>query len=354
MNKRAAVIATSRDTRGGISSVLRMHESMPYWKKWQCSWIETHIDGAIWKKLFMAFTGFVKFISSLSKVHIYHIHLSEPVSAFRKLPYVYIASLLNKRVVVHFHSFSVETTVQGKYRYIYRYIFSSADAVIVLSEFWRDKLTEFLGSGAEDKIHVVYNPCVPNSLSIDENNSRSDPSSRYILYAGTLNARKGYADLIVAFSNISRFFPDLKLKFLGNGDIEIALDLVKKLGIKDKVDFLGWKVGAEKDAVFNSATVFCLPSYAEGLPMAVLDAWSFSLPVICTPVGGLVDFIEDGENCMVFDPGDVEGLTLKLKEVLSDENLKIRLSEAGVVLSKDVFSTTEISNRIDRLYLGLM
>ena len=77
--------------------------------------------------------------------------------------------------------------------------------------------------------------------------------------------------------------------------------LAESLGVADRVDFLGWVAGANKDRAFRQVSIFCLPSYAEGFPMAVLDAWAYALPVAATPVGGLPDIVSDGEDLMLFN-----------------------------------------------------
>lgn len=77
--------------------------------------------------------------------------------------------------------------------------------------------------------------------------------------------------------------------------------------------FLGWVSGEAKDNAFKEAMIFCLPSYAEGFPMSVLDAWSYGLPVITTPVGGIPDVAQDGVNMLLFNPGDIDMLAKQMK-----------------------------------------
>ncbi|MCD8235983.1 MAG: glycosyltransferase family 4 protein [Prevotellaceae bacterium] len=130
-----------------------------------------------------------------------------------------------------------------------------------------------------DNIKVIYNPCTVEPLK------NTYIKQNVILFAGSVNCRKGYSDLIKAFGRIAHSHPQWELHIAGNGEIEQGKALAKKLNIEEQVKFLGWVDGEDKDREFYQSSIFCLPSYAEGFPMAVLDAWAYELPVITTPVG---------------------------------------------------------------------
>lgn len=117
------VIATSRKTRGGITSVVKAYENSPLWAKFHCKWIETHRDGGAFTKLSYLLKGFLQFLLCVPFYDIIHIHTSEPPSALRKVLFMVVSKLLGKKVIVHFHSFSVDTTIKSKYQWVYRYIF---------------------------------------------------------------------------------------------------------------------------------------------------------------------------------------------------------------------------------------
>lgn len=237
-----------------------------------------------------------------------HFHFSEPVSVLRKLPFMLWARMWKKKAIAHFHAFSPDTTIHSRFRWAYQYMFGKADIVITLSEYWQREVVDEFGLG-EDKVRVVYNPCTAQledrkrDAHLYADSDVSMPCKYRILYAGTVNARKGYEDMIRAFAKIAGRHKDWMIVFAGNGEIERGADLAKELGISGQVLFLGWVSGEDKVRVFCESTVFCLPSYAEGFPMAVLDAWSYGLPVITTPVGGIPDVADDGNNLLLFNPG---------------------------------------------------
>ena len=353
--KKVLVVATSRKTRGGITSVVLAHEQGQQWKDFHCKWIETHRDKNKGLKLFFFIKAFFQFLFLFPFYDIVHIHLSEPPSAIRKLPFMWLAILFGKKTIVHFHSFSVETTIESRWKWVYQYHFGKADVVITLSEYRRKQVTDFLNDQT-GKVRIFYNPC-PNIERAKENgcidSETKMPKQHIILYAGTVTPRKGYADLIKAFAKIAKNHQDWIIAFAGNGEIENGKLLAKDLGISSQTKFLGWCSGADKDRIFREAEIFCLPSYAEGFPMAVLDAWAYGLPVITTPVGGIPDVAKDGENLLLFDPGDIESLSKCLDRIITDVSLRNTIANASLHFAANEFNATTINNSIGLIYKEL-
>ncbi len=345
MFPKVLVVATSRKTCGGITSVVKAHEMGRQWNLYGCKWVETSIDTNNVMKILYFMKSLIQYCFYLPRCQIVHIHLSEPVSALRKMPYFTIAKILQKRTIIHFHSFSPETTISGKHSKIYKYLFSNADCVIVLSELWKKYVNDKFGLG--NKVQVIYNPCIANI------STKEYPKKKQILYAGTLNQRKGYADLLKAFSLIAGTFQDWKIVFAGNGEINEAMNIAKQQNISQQVLFAGWVTGDEKDKIFKESTIFCLPSYAEGFPMAVLDAWAYGLPVITTPVGGIPDVAIEDQNMLLFNPGDINKLANQISRLITDGELLKTLIAASKYLANTKFNITTINSEIEYIYKKL-
>jgi glycosyltransferase involved in cell wall biosynthesis len=335
------VVSTSKNTRGGITSVVNAHTKMEYWKKWDCEWIETHIDRGIIEKVNYAIRAYAKYIKKIPHAELVHIHFSNQISALRKYPFFLTAKIFGKKVITHFHAFSSEDSYGGKYKQIYKDIFRRSDTVIVLSKFWADEVKSVCN---EAKTKIVYNPILNNVVGEYEKKENS------VLFAGTLNKRKGYDVLIKGFSRISKEYDNWHLIFAGNGEIEKAEEIAEKYSVKDKIRFLGWIEGKEKEKIFKTSSVFCLPSYAEGFPMAVLDAISYKLPVITTPVGGITDIFTDNVDLMLFSPGNDHDLSEKLRRIIADEEYRKIISENGYKKVIKLFSPEIISEVMDKLY----
>lgn len=344
--KKVLVVATSRATRGGITSIIRDYESTFIWSKWHCFWIETHIDRSLFKKACYFIKSLFLFAVKVRRYDLIHVHLSEPVSAIRKTIFVLVAKILQKKVILHLNAFSPITTFKDN-RFLYSWLFSKADSIVLVSEQWRVWLNDYI-QGFDHKVTVIYNP---SKLVVNNN---SIPKKNIILYAGTLNKRKGYSDLLKAFSLISKEHPTWKLSFAGNGEIDKATSLAKTLDVLDRVIFHGWIDGQRKSDAFLEATIFCLPSYAEGFPLAVLDAMAYGLPIITTPVGGILDILEHEKNSMIFTPGDVETLAVLLDQLITNEELRSSLSNESRKLNETIFSSHTIASQVDSLYCLLL
>nr|WP_315199408.1 glycosyltransferase family 4 protein [uncultured Flavobacterium sp.] len=343
-NKHVLVVATSSKTRGGITAVINSYKTTKFWSDFNCVWIETHIDKTSIAKILIFLHSLLKFILFLPKASLVHVHLSAPMSAIRKYPFLVLAKIFKIPIIIHFHAFSAESTIDKKYSRLYNTIFRMANTIIVLSESWRQGLMKDLNINYS-KIEVLYNPC-PKNISKKSNTIKTNT----ILYAGTLESRKGYKDLINSFANICELYPEWELVFAGNGEINEGIQLSEKLYIKNKVIFKGWVSGDEKNKLFSEASIFCLPSYAEGFPMAVLDAWAYGLPVITTPVGGIPDVAIDGVNMLLFQSGNTNALSEMLKKMISDEDLRKKISEASLEFSRNKFSLDTIVNDLANIY----
>ena len=346
MKNKTIVLGPGRETHGGITSVIQAHTQTLFWKKYNCLWIETYIDRGNFFKIYFFIKSFFRFIINLPGSNIIHIHFSDPTSAFRKNIFLKIVLLFRKKVILHLHASSPEITLMGPSKKLYQNMFERSDAIIALSDTWKIQIARIIST--PNKIHIVYNPC--NSVQPLKHIEKQNE----ILYAGSLIQRKGYADLIIAFSKIAHKHPDWRIVFAGNGEIERGFAITKEHKIENKVVFKGWVTGKEKEEVFSRASIFCLPSYSEGFPMAILDAWAYGLPVITTPVGGLPDVLINGKNAMVFNPGDTASLANNIEQLINNELLRNRLSESSIKFKKDQFNLNTISNQLIDIYKGLI
>ena len=167
-------------------------------------------------------------------------------------------------------------------------------------------------------MEVLYNPC-------PRVNRREDIRENNILFAGTIIPRKGYGDLIKAFAKIAKKYPNWKIIFAGNGEIENAKKIASEYGISNQIVFPGWINGKKKEETFQKASIYCLASDGEGFPMGVLDAWAYGIPCVVTPVGGIPDIIKDEVNGLIFPVGDIDTLASKLEKLITNKDLRTKI-----------------------------
>jgi glycosyltransferase involved in cell wall biosynthesis len=179
---------------------------------------------------------------------------------------------------------------------------------------------------------------------------REANSKTVILFAGKLERRKGYRDLLDAAAIVLKDFPDIEIRLAGHGEIEQARQQVRDLGIEKSVTFTGWATPDQMKEHFRAANIFCLPSYHEGLPMAVLEAMSYSLPVVATPVGGLPEVISDGLNGLFAQAGNVESLASRLLLLLREPSFGAVLGINASETVARVCGLERIERELENLY----
>ena len=139
----------------------------------------------------------------------------------------------------------------------------------------------------------------------------------------------------------------------GDGDINSATELTRQLGLSERVRFLGWVSGADKEARLAAATVFVLPSYNEGLPMSVLEAMSWGIPIVATPVGGIKEIVRHEKEGIIVDPGDIKGLTDALRKVLDDMPLRQRLGSDARERIQEAFCDDVVLPGLEKIWMQL-
>ena len=340
------IIATSRHTRGGITSVLKTYQQSALWDEFSCKWLESHCDKNLLVKLYYFISSFIQALYYIPTYDIVHIHTSRPGSVIRKLPYILYARLWKKKVISHLHFFETHVVFSKRYKNLYRLLSRLSHKIIVLSERCKKEYTGEIFPA--EKMCVIYNPITTIQ------STTTYQRKKQILFAGLLIPDKGYKDLIQAFASIAHEYPDWQLVLAGSGEIAEAQELACQLNISSQTLLPGWIGGEEKNRYFSQASIFCLPSYSEGFPMVILEAWGCKTPTVTTPVGGLPDVLIENENALVFTPGDIPTLASHLKRLISDETLRKHIADKSHSMAITKFATSAIYNDIKRLYINTL
>jgi glycosyltransferase involved in cell wall biosynthesis len=148
---------------------------------------------------------------------------------------------------------------------------------------------------------------------------------------------KGADLLIEAFRRLSGDFPDVKLKLLGyypNADRERLKALTAG---STQIEILSARTNPEVIELISKALIFVLPSRCEGTPRVVIEAMASGVPVIGSDVGGIPYLIHDGQNGFVVPAGDVSGLEARLRQLLSDPELRKTMGARGYEMAHTKF-----------------
>ena len=328
-NKRLQIImlGAGLDVMGGIASVekLILEQGIP---EINLKHIATLEDGSIIKKILVFKQALVNLVWTLykEKVHLIHIHFSSRGSSFRTLILIVISLLFRKPIVLHAHGSGFDIFYSNLplwIQQIINYLFCRCSRFITLSDSWKKYYVTNLGL-EEEKVLVLPNPVkLPSKIQYLKDLNTEDPNNINFLFLGRIGQRKGSFDLIKAFAHIPPQQRDqASLTMAGDGNVEQARNLVKDLELVDQITILNWVNSEERDALLAKSDVFVLPSYHEGLPMAIIEAMSFGLSVITTPVGGIPELISHGNNGLLVDPGNIQELSFAMQSLIKNENMR--------------------------------
>ncbi len=344
------MVGTDPDGRGGIRTVVRGLLDAGLFERLDGEYVATHRLGSRWAKISAALHGWLRVWALLRRLDapLVHIQMSSRASFWRKSVVCLMARLAGRPYLLHIHSgefvqFYAKESGALVQRYI-RGILAHAALVIALSEQWRERLLSICPSAS---IEVL-----PNSVELPlESEVRRVPNARpQILYLGDLSRNKGTHDLVSALARVAQRFPDLELVCAGNGSPAELRALAAELHVQHRLKCPGWLDPPRKRDALARATLFALPSYAEGMPMALLEAMAWELPVIATPVGGIPQLLTHAANGLLVEPGDVEALAAAIALLVSDAPLRSRLGTAARATIESGFTLDQTLARLSRIY----
>ncbi len=182
-------------------------------------------------------------------------------------------------------------------------------------------------------IEVVHNAVDHSRYTPGEFSKASEP---LIAYLGRIKRYKRINLVLLAAKIVFEKFPTARLVIVGSGDY--LPDLVrqaKRLGITDRVDFTGFVTEEEKIEILRKAHVVVNPSSKEGWGVTVTEANACGTPVVASDVPGLRDAVVDGQTGFLVKYGDVTGFAYRILQILSDDSLRKRLSQAAVSWARE-------------------
>jgi len=196
-----------------------------------------------------------------------------------------------------------------------------------ISHFARSQAMVFAPVDTWDKLHIVH--CGVDPAEFEVSDARSKSGSQ-LLFVGRLAAVKGLPILLQAIASLREAHPHLTLSLAGDGpDRQMLEKLAVDLDIADRVKFLGYQSQSQVRALLQQTDIFVMTSFAEGVPVVLMEAMAAGVPVIATRIAGVPELVQDGKTGVLIPPGDVAATAVAIDELLSDGDLRSRLTEAG-------------------------
>jgi glycosyltransferase involved in cell wall biosynthesis len=337
----------NKDHRGGIGGVLEIYAKhiKPF------NYIHTLTYKNQFYELLVYGIALVRLFFTLltnRKIRIVHIHGAKDGSIVRKAGVCFIAKkIFGKKIVFHIHAGAFdERYKQGSrlYRYFCRFLVNNTDAIVVLSNRWDDF---FRANFRVKRIVVIRNPVEKKLDNVHVNGKNGMVK---FLFLGRIADHKGIFDLVNLIGDEQKTLRGkCKLFAGGNHEVERFKKTIADNNITDMVEYIGWTQGAEKADYFKSCDYFILPTYEEGMPMTILEAYSYGKPVISTPVGSIPEILEHNYNGLLFEPGNMPGLKELITEVINNPSMTQRLGKNALQKATE-FYPSAIKQDLEKLY----
>ncbi len=177
-----------------------------------------------------------------------------------------------------------------------------------------------------ETIHIVHCGIDPDRLTPVQH---SGPATR-LLFVGRMADAKGLIHLFDAMTQLRDEFPDLQLTLVGDGPDRGRFEReASKRGLSPQIDFVGSKSQSEVAELFADHEIFVLPSYAEGVPVVLMEALGSGLAAVSSNVGGVGELIDDGISGFLTRPGDADHLADRIRTLILDPELRQSFGQAG-------------------------
>lgn len=279
-----------------------------------------------------------------SRPDVVHVHASHRFSFYRAAPYVLYANLVWRRpVIFHVHGSSFDEFARvdsAAVRWLQSVVFGRVDRVVVLSQYWRDVLAERV---RPEKIQVL-----PNAVAPDEYDPDFGDDPPHVVFVSNLVERKGVDELVAALDALAERDVAFRASIAGRGPLS---DVVAGAAERhDEVEQLGYVSEAEKRALLVSGAVFVLPTYAEGLPIAMLEGMAGGNAVVSTAVGSIPEVVGD-ENGVLVQPGDPAELADALEARLTDVEGTREMARRNRELVESEYSWDRTTDRLEEMYV---
>ena len=343
------MLGPDRAVHGGISALVNSYFEAGIDKKADIKYIGTMKEGSRLKKLVVAGCAYLRFLFSLPKYDIVHVHFASDNSLMRKSLFIRTAARHGKKLVLHQHGgdfknyYANEITEKRK-KYI-RDTLSLANEMLVLTEGWREYFSELVPAV---RVEVLPNGVLTRGVAEDAPNKKN---RKKLLFLGRICADKGVKELIEAVNKLHENDSETELYVGGIYEDLSFKEMIEGAG--EHIRYIGWVSGSEKDRYLDECGIYVLPSYYEGMPVSVIEAMLHGCVVIASAVGGIPEIIEDGRDGILIEPRSSEGIKNAAQRVMDDPEYADKLSGCAVKKAKDNYSIDVILDRLLSVYSNI-
>ena len=292
------------------------------------------------------------------KKNIYLVHINPSLnlkSFIRDALFILQAKNRKLPVIVFFHGWN-NTFAQYIYSYflrLFRYTYGQADAFIVLASDFKKTLRSW---GIIAPIYLqttAVDPSLFDGFDVERTILNfNDNKPLRILFLARIEKAKGVFETVDAVKYLVDQGLQVNLSIAGDGPaLQHLQSYVQNLGLPaGTISFLGYVRDKDKAAAFIGHDIYCLPSYSEGMPVSVLEALAFGMPVITCPVGGLVDIFQDGKMGALVPPNNAQAIAEKIQAFASDREAMARAAKFNHEYAKEHLMAPKVAENLLEIY----
>jgi glycosyltransferase involved in cell wall biosynthesis len=305
------------------------------------------------RNIAIVLSQYLRFLFCLAsfRPQVVHVHTSHGIAWLKDTFFLLAAKTCGCRVVLHIHSGyfdELNATRRSLFRCYARQVLLQADAVITVSTEWGRRLERTV---AGCRVYSLLN-CV--AVETVKATPRSRTGRARALFLGSVGPSKGVFDLLEAMRQLRSKGCRLHLSIAGDeereGDLRRARAMVAEFGLSETCELVGPVRGKAKARLLEESTVFVLPSYNEGLPVALIEALSAGLAVVATPVGGIPEVVLDGHNGFLVPCRDAGALAGRLALLADDQRLRDLFGLRSREIAEQLLDVRPYVRRLTDLY----
>ena len=279
------------------------------------------------------------------------IHFNLPIEKFaliRDTPLILMARIFGKPIVYHIHGgeFSMDKKLPLWMKYNLRFIFSGKSPKIVLSPLDKDFMQEKL----KCKNIFVLSNCVDLGDARGFDREKTENETPVLLFMGRISLSKGIENIFLALESLKYHGHHFKFIMAGKGPEEKLYEKKFTELLGDDFSFKGVVTGIQKTQLLMHCNIFLLPSYFEGLPMALLESMSFGLIPITTNVGSIKYLIKNDINGILVDKNSSEEIMRAIIKISLDAEYAQKLSTTARQYIFQNFDPKKYIKQLNEIY----
>jgi glycosyltransferase involved in cell wall biosynthesis len=225
----------------------------------------------------------------------------------------------------------------------------AATLVIAISDYCKSQLMMLTEQDCWPRIEVAR--LGVDSDIFDPQPIRSSPRPFELICVGRLAPVKGQGVLLESVAELVSNNRDVRLRLVGDGPDRAVLERkVREGGLEERVVFEGWRNQNEVLEIYRHADGFVLASFAEGVPVVLMEAMAMQVPCVATRITGIPELIRDGVEGLLVTPGNSVQLAEAIEKLMDDGNLRERLARAGRIRVMQEYTLDDNVRRLAEIF----